>query len=482
MPDAPRKHLIAIPVLFLLYFYGINRVGVLSHDEPRYASIGREMAESGDWVTPRLWGEPWFEKPTLLYWLIGSGYKANLGDDLAPRVPVAIVCVAFLFFYFHQLRREFGENAALYSAMILSTTAGWLAFGQIAVTDLPMSATFAAAMLLCLPWIRSGGRRGLLIGGVLLGLSVLAKGFVPIVLAAPLVWVGRRRWKDLLMFAGAALAVALPWYLLCWQVNGQVFFDEFIWKHHLARFLSDDLQHVQPWWFYLPVFCGLLFPWTPALVLLLRKQFFADPRRQLLLGWLLFGFLFFTLSRNKLPGYVLPLLPAACALIGIELAEGKRGKWVIPLAGLSVALIPIAAGVLPRALVFGLSRSPLSGASYPALLLGLILAGLCVLAERQGRRTAAVSLVTAGMLAGVVYTKVVAYPELDRVASARTLWKSIESRKEDVCIDEIRRSWRYGLNFYSHDTISPCARVPARYRITADGDGLPQVISFPRTL
>src|ERR1700731_4134554 len=103
-----RLLLLAIPLVYFLYFFGLSQVGLLGPDEPRYAAIGREMAQSGDWITPRLWGEPWFEKPALLYWMTAAGFRAGLDSDLAPRLPVAIVSVAFLIYFFVALRREFG--------------------------------------------------------------------------------------------------------------------------------------------------------------------------------------------------------------------------------------------------------------------------------------------------------------------------------------------------------------------------------------
>jgi len=94
--------------LFFLYFFGLTRTGLLGPDEPRYAAIGRAMAATGDWITPLLWGAPWFEKPALLYWMTAAGFKAGLGVDLAPRLPVAIASVAFLVYFFVVMRREFG--------------------------------------------------------------------------------------------------------------------------------------------------------------------------------------------------------------------------------------------------------------------------------------------------------------------------------------------------------------------------------------
>ena len=63
--------------------WGLGSLPLVGPDEPRYAAIGREMARSRDWVTPRLWGEAWFEKPALLYWMTGAGFRLGLGDELA---------------------------------------------------------------------------------------------------------------------------------------------------------------------------------------------------------------------------------------------------------------------------------------------------------------------------------------------------------------------------------------------------------------
>src|SRR5450432_454072 len=140
---------------FFLYFFRLTGTGLVSTDEPRYAAIGREMARSGDWITPRLWGSPWFEKPALLYWMTGAGFRLGLNEDLAPRLPVALLSVAFLAFFYAWLRREFGARPALFSTAILGTSAGWLAYSYVAVTDLPMSVFFAAAMLLGMTWLRT---------------------------------------------------------------------------------------------------------------------------------------------------------------------------------------------------------------------------------------------------------------------------------------------------------------------------------------
>src|ERR1035437_10037575 len=112
MREMPRKIppalWVVLPLAYLLYFYHLGATGLLGPDEPRYASIAREMARSGDWITPRLWGQPWFEKPALLYWMTGAAFRLGIGPDLAPRLPAALMAAGFLVFYGWILRREFG--------------------------------------------------------------------------------------------------------------------------------------------------------------------------------------------------------------------------------------------------------------------------------------------------------------------------------------------------------------------------------------
>lgn len=440
----------AAAALFFLYFFGLTRTGLLGPDEPRYAAIGRAMAASGDWITPRLWGSPWFEKPALLYWMTAAGFKAGLGPDLAPRLPVAIVSVAFLIYFFIALRREFGDRGAWYSAAILATSAGWLVYSHIAVTDLPMSAAFAAAMLALLTG--AAGARASLAAGALLGLAVLAKGLVPLALFMPVLWFLRRRIRDLALVFGAAALVAAPWYVLVTLRNGSQFLDEFFWKHHFGRFLTSELQHGRPLWFYVPVLLAGLFPWTPLLPLLLNRHLYRDWRAQFLLAWLAWGFVFFSVSRNKLPGYLLPLLPAAAALLGIAIAKAPaRSMKLMVLLGASAMLlciVPPLADALPQALLVGMSHTPIrlaTGWIIPGVLIGVG----CAYFEKTGRRAIAMACVVALAVVSVVTIVWRVYPKLDRQVSGR-------ATRATTCLPQTSRSLRYGIDYYSGRNLPDC--------------------------
>src|SRR5262249_40504880 len=154
--------------------------------------------------------------------------------------------------------------------------------------------------------------------GVLLGLSVLAKGLVPLVLFVPVFLIARG--KRLTMLAGCVV-VAAPWYLIAWIRNGRGAIEELILKHHFERFFSPSLQHVQPLWFYAPILLAGIFPWTPLAGLLLRRRTFEDVRVRFLVVWLIYAFVFFSVSLNKLPGYALPLLPALAIVFAVGLEK-----------------------------------------------------------------------------------------------------------------------------------------------------------------
>ena len=462
-----------IIALFFLYFFRITGTGLLKEDEPRYAAIAREMARSGDWTTPRLWGEPWFEKPAFLYWMSGAGYRLGLRDELAPRLPVALLSILFLAFFYWTLRREFNSRAAWIATVILATSAGWLAYSYVAVPDLPLSAFFSCAMLLGLIWMHASDRRYLVAAAAALALAVLAKGLVPLALALPFLWHARSRWKQLLDWRAVAtfIAVAAPWYTLCYLKNGFPFIQKLILEHHFGRFTSTDLLHPQPYWFYLPVFLAALFPWTPTVALLFRPSLYSDSRRTFLLLWLTFGLVFFSASLNKLPGYILPLLPAAAALIGIALAEARISAraTLAASAALLCFIFPLAS-ILPSALDVGLSRSTTPTWSI-LWMLPLVLAAVVWYLDQQ--RSAAVSLIGGSLTAAVIYLKLVSFPAIDRSASARPLWLQISASPDRVCVEdrEIRRNWRYGLNYYSVRPLPDCATTPRPLHITqTDGD------------
>jgi 4-amino-4-deoxy-L-arabinose transferase-like glycosyltransferase len=446
--------------LLLLYLLHLGGVGFLGPDEPRYASIGREMARSGDWITPRLDGQPWFEKPPLTYWLTASGHLVGLPDEWAARLPEGLISVAFLMFFYFILAREFSPPMALASTAILATSAAWMAYSFAALTDLPMSAALGAAMLILL----FDPRRAAL-AGVLLGLSILGKGFVPVVLIAPLFLIARgKRPGKLIVALGSAAIIAAPWFILCWMRNGNAFWDDFFWKQHVARFLTPNLEHVQPFWYYMPVLLAGLFPWTPLAALLAQRRLYSDRRVLLLAAWVLYGLIFFSIARNKLPGYLLPLFPALAIVLAAAVERVRLKAWWLAACALLLVGLPTIAGILPDALLAGLSRSQIAFA--PAGLIFLAVAAVVWwLAWRQKTEAVLLSVALAAGI-GAVYLKYSTFPALDRTVSVRSFWQTHQNEVSGGCVEGVSRTWQYGLNYYAGHQVPECAAGTQRARIT----------------
>jgi 4-amino-4-deoxy-L-arabinose transferase-like glycosyltransferase len=444
-----------------LYLYRIDGLGLLGRDEPRYAAIGRAMAESGDLITPRLWGSPWFEKPSLLYWMTAAGTVSGLSPELASRLPVALLSLAFLAVSFWLLRREFDIEVAAVSTALLATSAGWMTYSGLCLTDLPVAVFFSLAVFLALPLLRDKQHIELIrwrfaLMGVCLGLGTLAKGLVPLALSLPFLWFLRRFWRQWWLALVACLIVAAPWYVAVYAHNGNQFLGDFFWKHHIERLYSAALEHVQPWYYYVPVLLGGIFPWTPLIGLLASKQARRDERRRFLAGVFCFGFLLFSVSLNKLPGYLLPLLPALFVLIALQFEKisGSRVRrlWLLPCA-LLISIIPMLARALPEWLsVWRFSSLPIRSFTRADLFYIAIPVAVVFLA----RRSWAVVLLVVCVAAGAIYLKAIAYPVLDREVSARGLWHEIEGLPGSVCDAGLNREWQYGLALYRGSRLPDC--------------------------
>jgi 4-amino-4-deoxy-L-arabinose transferase-like glycosyltransferase len=464
----------------VLYLFHLDAAGVLGPDEPRYTAIGRAMAASGDWITPKLWGAPWFEKPPLLYWLVAVGTNIGLPLDLAGRLPTALLSLAFLALYFYVLRQLFCFRSAAIATLLLACSTGWLAYSCLSLTDLPLAVFFTIAVLAVLPLVaQSGPSRHFevllrfAIAGVALGLAVLAKGLVPIALSIPTAWFLRRYWRDGWIAVATCVLSAGPWYWLVYTRNGFPFIQEFFLKHHLARLYSASIEHVQPWYFYIPVLLAAVFPWTPLLALPCERRTWSEPRRQFLLVTIAFGLIFFSISVNKLPGYLLPLLPSVFILVGAwfedrHLADLKRG-WMIACA-LCIAVVPFLAVIIPVML----ARQSGIGAVFSVfsrtrIALALLPVGFALLARRRWLGP----ILIFSCMAGSLYVKEVTYPVLDRFVSARGLWREIQPNISKLCDGGLHRTLQYGLAFYNGEPLPRCGRNDFRWELKQAGNERP---------
>jgi 4-amino-4-deoxy-L-arabinose transferase-like glycosyltransferase len=468
-----------------LYLYQLDGMGVLSTDEPRYLAVGRAMAASHDWVMPVLWGNPWFEKPPLLYWLVALGTSAGLDLELCGRLPVALLSLAFLAGFFELLRREFCFRVAATATLLLACSVGWLAFSSLALTDAPLAICFSLAVLLLLPLIPPERRYSpsevnlrFALAGLGMGLAVLAKGLVPILLLLPAAWYLRHYLRYWWIGFAALLIVAAPWYVAVYLRAGFPFIEELFLKHHLARLYSASIEHVQPPYFYIPVLLGSVFPWTPLLLLPIERRTWAEPRRQYLVVTVAFGFLCFSAILNKLPGYLLPLLPLIFVLIGAWFedhrhAEIRRGL-MIACAALMV-VVPWLSGVIPRVLAGQHDALAVFSPTPTLIAFSLLPLGFAAVAKRSWLAPILIFC----SVAAALYLKESLYPVLDRENSARGLWRELAPEIGTVCDAGLHRAWQYQFAFYLGHSLPPCEPGLSRWALSQHGNERPIVSPLP---
>ena len=452
-------------------------------DEPRYIAIGRSMAASGDFITPRLWNSPWFEKPPLLYWMTAAGSLTGLPPEVAGRLPVALLSLLFLWAAFQLLRREFRVQPALLAVGLLATSLGWMAYSNLALTDLPLAVFFSLATFLALALLRAEPELKhlqwrLAAIGAALGCATLAKGLVPLALAVPMMWFLRRSWRSWWAVAAAFLVVAGPWYGAMYTRNGYAFVSEFFIRHHFERLYSASLQHVQPWYYYFPVAALGLLPWTPLFFLGAGVRPLREDRRRLMLAATCgFGFLVFSVSLNKLPGYLLPLFPSAFALLGSRfegiLSLDIRKSWLFPCA-VFIAGFPLAVSLIP---VF-LRAGGLSSAAFhaPDRIEDFYIA-LPIAVVLLARRSWTVPLLMLCVVAAGVYAKATVYPILDAEVSARGLWRDLRAVSGELCDAGMSRDWILGISFYRNAYLKPCDAGGTQIRLRAVRDERPSIVT-----
>lgn len=324
-------------------------------DEGRYAEIPREMLAKGEWVVPYLQGQPYLDKPPLMYWLVMLSYQAlGVHDWSARLVPALAVHLTILCMYLIG-RRGLGERPAFWGALLLGLAPGFLSVGRLLVLDGLLALWVTLGLLAALETVRQDfSWAWWLLAALACGLGVLTKG--PVTLLLVLVpwltycWLAGRTtegWKTLLAFASVVLLVAMPWYVLV-IMRLPEFAGYFFWDHHVVRFLAP-FDHLEPVWFYLPILLFGLLPTTIFLghflgFLLTGKEeriIHRSPELGYLLlagGWCV---LFFSLSGCKLPTYVLPAFPMLALALGYYLVTSgwTKSRWLPGLAGVSFVLL-----------------------------------------------------------------------------------------------------------------------------------------------
>ncbi len=310
-------------------------------DEGRYGEIPREMAASGDWLTPRLNGFKYFEKPPLQYWATAAAFKVFGVSDWAARLWTGLAALAGVLMVFAAGNRLYAPPAGAFAAAILASSPLYVLLGQFNTLDMSVTLFLSAAVFAFALAQRAASepavrRRWMLAFWAACAAAVLSKGLIGIVLplgAVALYVPARRDWallRRLELVRGGLLflLIAAPWFVAVSRANSE-FAHFFFVQEHWLRFTTKMHHREHPAWFFLPVLVAGMWPWLLAViagwVAALRPAPGKEFSPALFLGlWALVVFVFFSGSGSKLPPYILPLVPALALLAGRLLARGPR--------------------------------------------------------------------------------------------------------------------------------------------------------------
>jgi 4-amino-4-deoxy-L-arabinose transferase-like glycosyltransferase len=469
-------------------FGHLGAIGLLGPDEPRYAWIARAMAQTGDWVTPRLYDSPWFEKPILYYWAAAIGFRLNLPVEWAARLPSALAALAAALGIAWLGWKHYGCEECPWSPTVLAplffwTSVGAIGFSHAATPDMLFSTSITLAMVCAAIILRRGGLlrastdqdlpghsrdfSAICAFGAFLGLGVLAKGPAAIILAGGAIGIwglSTKHWRVVFRmlhpFAIAAFCiVALPWYVFCGLRNPD-FLRVFLFQHNFERYVSPVFQHRQPFWFFIPVTLLALIPWTTFLIPAVREELgrwrttsWQESPAFFFSCWAIFPILFFSFSQSKLPSYILPGIPALALVMAIGASRviersSRSNGWIFLLVGLTWFGLGAAGLLWTHRLPGGVTnpaRVPIIACVGAAIIGGLV---ITFLGRSRPRAALWVSLLLVSAL--VECAGIGILPRLDAYYSARSVGTMLRDdlRPDRLFVYELPRSWQYGLAFY----------------------------------
>ena len=456
-----RGSLLLAAVLIFSYFFLLGSHGLLDPDEGRYSEIPREMRLSGDYVTPRLNGVAYFEKPVLHYWLTAASQALFGENEFSGRFWPALLALGSVAATGLLGRRLYGDRTGLLSALVLATSLLHFAIGQINITDMPLS-FFVTVALVAFKFAEEGDRRFLLLFYAAMALATLTKGLIGIVLPGIILLpyiVLTRRWRLIgrsLYLPGIALffALVLPWFVAVCRANGD-FFHFFFIQEHFLRYTTRMHDRYEPLWFFFPILLLGLFPWAGFLPKALAGALAGREKRMdaeglYLLLWPVMTLLFFSASSSKLVPYIVPALPPLAILMARELDRAFQGQRISTVTLVSSTLLSGTLGLAFLVYPFLQDDYALSLVLPAALAMGLVsLSGLAAAWRFHLRREparAAAALCLMGLLLLPCYRGL--YLVYGAIESPRPLARAIAAQIEEDDIVAHYGTYEQSLPFY----------------------------------
>ncbi len=410
-------------LLALAWFAPLGDRALLTPDEGRYATIALEMMRSGDWITPRLNGFLYFEKPALQYWMGALAFHLFGVNDFAARLWPGLTGFLTVVAVAYTARRLWGQAAGAHAAMVAAGTTWIVVNSHFLSLDMGLTCFLTLALCAFLIAQRDGAgdgeqRRAMWVTWAAMAGATLSKGLVGVLIpGATLVLyslVNRQWafWRRMHWDTGLPLFLALtaPWFVAV-SLRNPDFAGFFFIHEHFQRYLTDEAQRLGTPWYFVPFLLVGFLPWTTTLPALARLGARRDESQsfqplRLLVIWAAFVFVFFSVSRSKLPSYILPMFPALALLAAawLERVDATRlsRHLLLPVVG-CVAMIAVA----PFAGRFATHDTPAEILRPMALLMAVgaalfvAAAALAWRALRRGRKNAATLIVAAGSLVAV---------------------------------------------------------------------------------
>ncbi len=355
-----KKRLITLLIVLvcgiIIFILGLGTTGLVDETPPLFAAAARGMSESGDWLTPKVNGIFRFDKPPLIYWLMGFFYslpKNEIWDTfgtLSARLPSALASLFLmlmigdtLFCWPQKSDRHFFTPIVASLGFALSPLI--IIWSRTAVSDALLTGTLGISLLLFWRRMASENNHQCISAWVFLGFAILTKGPVAFVLALLTITsflFSQKNWKTLLCKINPkkgfliTILISVPWYILELIKEGKPFWDNFFGYHNFQRYTSVVNNHAEPFWFFLYIMILASLPFTPFLCHGIFKAFkdllksskescnVTDTLYTYSLCWLTSVLIFFSLSATKLPSYWLPAIPAAAILISNSLINLKK--------------------------------------------------------------------------------------------------------------------------------------------------------------
>ncbi len=408
--------------LAIAWFAPLGHRALINPDEGRYATIALEMLRSGDWITPHLNGFVYFEKPPFGYWMSAAAMALFGIGEFAVRLWPATSGFASVALVAFTARRLWGAPAGSFAGAVAAGSVWIVANAHFLSLD--MGLTFFLTLALCGFLLAQRDeatppeqRRWMLVAWAAIAGATLTKGLVGLLIpgaALALYCIGMRTVRPLRRLqwrAGPALFVALaaPWFVVV-SLRNPGFADFFFIHEHFQRFLTDQARRPGALWYFVPLLLAGFLPWSTMLPALARFGTAREPDRvfqpqRFLLVYAAFVFVFFSVSRSKLPSYILPMFPALALLAGAWLAKADPRRLRVHVAAPAVAGVALMA-LAPLVTRFATHDTPADvlEAMAPGIAAGgALVLGAATLAHRvlgQGRALAGIVLLATGTVLG----------------------------------------------------------------------------------